>query len=298
MLLLVGGTGDLGGRVARRLARQGIAIRALVRPGADAAALRDLGAEIADGDLRDPASLDRAVAGCSGVVTTATAMGRAMRGEPLSVHDVDGRGMQHLIQAAENAGVERFTYVSSAGIDHPVAAACPLGMGKRAAEARLRASRMREVVIRPDMFMEVWFSAPVGFDWRQGAVTVFGRGDAPAAYVASDDVAELTVRLTVAADPPPVVEFGGPEAVSRNGAVAAFERATGRRFRVRHVPRIALRAGGWLLSSARPHLASAMSLSLVADVEATPRRADALRSAGIDPLPVSRYVADVTRGGG
>jgi hypothetical protein len=41
-----------------------------------------------------------------------------------------------------------------------------------------------------------------------------------------------------------------------------------------------------------------MSLSLVADVEATPRRADALRSAGIDPLPVSRYVADVTRGGG
>jgi NADH dehydrogenase len=296
--LLIGGTGDLGGRVALRLARRGVRLRALVRPGKDTAPLRAVGVEVVEGDLRDPESVTRAVAGCEAVVSTATAMGRAMGGEALSVHDVDGRGMLHLVEAAERAGAARFVFVSAAAIDHPIAAGSPLGAAKRAVEARLRASRMREVVVRPDMFMEVWLSAPVGFDWQGSAITVFGRGDAPAAYVATDDVAELTARLALAPDPPRQLEFGGPEAMTRNEAIASFERATGRRFRVRRVPRLALRAGSLALSSLRPHLASAMALSLVADQETTPRRADDLRSAGIDPLPVSAYVQRVTRGQG
>jgi uncharacterized protein YbjT (DUF2867 family) len=217
-------------------------------------------------------------------------MGRALSGERTSLSDVDGRGVQGLITAAEQAEHQRFVYVSSAGIDGKIAQGCPLGAAKHAAEQRLARSRMRAVIVKPDMFMEVWLSELTGFDWRTGKVTVFGRGDAPAAYVATDDVAELTVRLAVAPAPPSGVEFGGPETASRNELVRMFERATGRTFAVKHVPRVALQLGSLLLTRIRPHLASVMAMSLSADLEVTTRRADALRAAGIEPRGLENYV--------
>jgi uncharacterized protein YbjT (DUF2867 family) len=48
-LLLCGGTGDLGGRIAVRLAARGIPFRALVRPRSDTTALRSSGAELSVG---------------------------------------------------------------------------------------------------------------------------------------------------------------------------------------------------------------------------------------------------------
>ncbi|MBB4639234.1 uncharacterized protein YbjT (DUF2867 family) [Longimicrobium terrae] len=56
-ILLAGGTGDLGGRIARALVDRGAAVRALVRPGAAAdkvAHLRGLGVEIAEAEYDDP----------------------------------------------------------------------------------------------------------------------------------------------------------------------------------------------------------------------------------------------------
>ena len=43
MILVVGGTGDLGGRVTRILSEQGQAVRCLVRPTSDDAVVRGLG---------------------------------------------------------------------------------------------------------------------------------------------------------------------------------------------------------------------------------------------------------------
>ena len=64
-VLLCGGTGMLGGAIARSLAEHGVPFRALVRPNSDASALRELGADIRTGDFTDRASLDRAVAGAT-----------------------------------------------------------------------------------------------------------------------------------------------------------------------------------------------------------------------------------------
>jgi hypothetical protein len=73
-LLLCGGTGALGGRIAARLAGHGIRFRALVRASSDTAGLQSLGAELRVGNLTDRASLDRAVSGIRTVVTTANSM--------------------------------------------------------------------------------------------------------------------------------------------------------------------------------------------------------------------------------
>lgn len=79
-VLLCGGTGRLGGAIARRLSARSVAFRALVRPTTDAGSLRALGAEIRIGDLTDRASLVRALDGVDVVVTTANAISRILGG--------------------------------------------------------------------------------------------------------------------------------------------------------------------------------------------------------------------------
>jgi uncharacterized protein YbjT (DUF2867 family) len=104
---------------------------------------------------------------------------------------------------------------------------------------------MHEVIVRPDAYQEPWLSRERDFDWRAGRVTIFGRGDGQAASVGMEDVAEAVVRLATMSDPPRLVEFGGPEAMTRNGLVTAFEKALGTPLRRRRVPRCCCGSGPW-----------------------------------------------------
>ncbi|MFZ1053405.1 MAG: NAD-dependent epimerase/dehydratase family protein, partial [Candidatus Sulfotelmatobacter sp.] len=61
---ITGATGFLGSHVARVLAEQGADLRLLVRPTSNLKNLEGLKAETATGDLRDPASLEKAMSGC------------------------------------------------------------------------------------------------------------------------------------------------------------------------------------------------------------------------------------------
>jgi uncharacterized protein YbjT (DUF2867 family) len=104
VLLLVGGTGLLGGRIADTLHEREVTYRALLRDGADASALR--GAEIVRGDLQRPETLPPAVEGVDTVITTATSIGRRLGGDKrVSVEGVDVKGNEALVGAAEQSGV-------------------------------------------------------------------------------------------------------------------------------------------------------------------------------------------------
>jgi uncharacterized protein YbjT (DUF2867 family) len=295
MLLVCGATGQLGGCVARRLADH--TPRLLLRRDAAALPAHEFGGEVMRGDLRDPATLERALRGVSTVVTTVTAMGRALGGERLDIRAVDGRGSLALVDAAERAGVQRFVYVSYAGASDAQARGFPLAAAKRAVERRLIASSMRHVIVRPDAFQEVWLSPLTGFDWSNGRMIVFGRGHAQARYVAVDDVAVAIAHWAFAEDAPAIVEFGGPDALTRTQVVAIFEDAAQRRLRTLHVPRAALRAGMRVLRRVRPELASVMGLALSADLDDA-RWTDApLRALGIEPRGIREYVNETVAAG-
>ena len=64
LALLTGATGFLGSHVARALAEQGADLRLLVRPTSNLKNLEGLNAETTTGDLRNPASLEKAISGC------------------------------------------------------------------------------------------------------------------------------------------------------------------------------------------------------------------------------------------
>ncbi|MGY1707420.1 SDR family oxidoreductase [Geodermatophilus sp. SYSU D00697] len=290
-LLLCGATGDLGGRIAARLAERRIPFRALVRPGSDTAALRSSPAELRVGDLTDPPSLDRALVGVRTVVSTANGIGRRLAGATdVSIDRVDRDGNAALVRAAEAAGVDRFVFVSAQGMTDAMVSLVPFFAAKRATERLLQASPVRSVIVRPAAFQEVWLGPQSGIRPDKRLAVIYGRGHTPVPYVAADDVAEACVRLATMADPPGSLDFGGPEALTRHQVVDALERALGAQLRRIVVPRPVLSLGARALRRRRPELASVLGIALSMDIgeEAGDRP---LRALGIEPRPASAHIA-------
>jgi dihydroflavonol-4-reductase len=110
-VLVTGASGFLGWHVARVLLERGHSVRALVRSGS---VVDRLEVERVTGDLRDPASLERAVAGC-GLVFHVAADYRLWAKDPGDLYRSNVDGTRHLLQAARSAGVERVVYTSTVG---------------------------------------------------------------------------------------------------------------------------------------------------------------------------------------
>jgi uncharacterized protein YbjT (DUF2867 family) len=297
MILVVGGTGQLGGRVVRDLREQGQQVRCLVRAGSDDAKLREQGVELATGDLVDTESLRAACSGVQTVVATASAIGSRLAGaRHPSIREADEVGMSALVSAAEDAGVERFVYVSYAGADVvggstlERAKATPLSRAKLAVERRLAASSMRSVIARPDAFQEIHLGPMGRFFLDRGTVAVFGKGDTKRRWVSTDDVAALLAAVAVEPDPPAVVEFGGPEALSRNETAAIAEEATGHPMKRQHLPRAATSLGMRLLARPNDALSSVFGAGLLQDLVEAHWDDLPLRQRGITPHTPTDYI--------
>ena len=110
--LVTGATGFVGSAVARRLAARGHALRLLTRASSDRSNLAGLDAEVVVGDLTDPASLDRAAAGCRYVVHVAADY-RIWVPVPDDMLRANVDGALAMVRAAANAGAERIIHCSS-----------------------------------------------------------------------------------------------------------------------------------------------------------------------------------------
>lgn len=235
-ILVVGATGFLGTEICRRLADKGTPLRALVRETSDSArvdALRALDAEIVIGDLRDRESLDRACAGVDVVFSSATSIIR--EGE---ISAVDGQGQLNLVDAAREASVSRFVYISF----EELGTGAPLEQAKRAVEERLRESGITYTILRAGLFHETWLTPATGFDAANGTVNVYGSGEAELSWIAVADVATAAVNsLEEPATEKATIPIAG-ERLSYNNVVAVFEEVTGQPITVQQVPAEALAA--------------------------------------------------------
>jgi len=109
--LVTGASGFLGWHVARLLVERGHSVRALVRP---SSRISELDAEPVIGDLRDPDSLNRAVAGC-GLLFHAAADYRLWAADESELYRSNVEGTRNMLEAARKAGVERVVYTSTVG---------------------------------------------------------------------------------------------------------------------------------------------------------------------------------------
>src|SRR2546430_8693804 len=112
--LVTGGTGFVGANVVRELLAQRRRVRVLARPRGDRRALAGLDVEIYEGDLLDPASVQRAVKGVD-VVFHVAADYRLWAPDSEELHRVNVGGTRAVLEAAGAAGVSRVVYTSTVG---------------------------------------------------------------------------------------------------------------------------------------------------------------------------------------
>ena len=110
--LVTGAAGFLGSHVARQLVAGGEEVRVLMRPSSTNRAIADLSLEYVTGDLRDPASLDRAMSGVKRVFHVAADY-RLWARRSQDIYDSNVGGTKNLLAAAKRAGVEQVVYTST-----------------------------------------------------------------------------------------------------------------------------------------------------------------------------------------
>jgi dihydroflavonol-4-reductase len=166
LVFLTGATGFVGSHVARALAAQGAELRLLIRSSSDLRNIQELPAERVTGDLREAASLKKAVAGCDVVVHVAADY-RLWVPDPDEMYRSNLEGTRAILEAARENKVRRVVYTSSvatmgfqsnghlANEDSAVSLANMIGPYKRskfmAEEIALQAGRsgMDVVVVNP-----------------------------------------------------------------------------------------------------------------------------------------------------
>ncbi len=131
---VTGATGFLGSHVARALADQGAALRLLVRPTSNLKNIEGLNAETATGDLRDAASLEKAISGCDTVFHVAADYRLWVR-DPAEMYRSNVNGTRAILDAARKSGVKRVVYTSSVATmgfmasGHPADETSPVSLG-------------------------------------------------------------------------------------------------------------------------------------------------------------------------
>jgi uncharacterized protein YbjT (DUF2867 family) len=189
-VLMVGATGDLGGRAVRALLARGKSIRALVRPGSDISRLPKENVHVVRGDMMDPASLRPAMDGVSAVVSTA--IGYSGRRETDSLR-TDTEGNRNLVDAAKKAGVPRFVFQSILACD--LARDVPHFWAKKETEDYLAHEGVPYVALRPGAFLGAWMAMTL----QSGKFVGMTPAGVRITYIRPDEVARA---LALAVDEP------------------------------------------------------------------------------------------------
>jgi len=235
-VLVTGASGSLGRVLLELLGQRDVPTRCLVhrRPvEGSAGSVR--------GDLADLGSLERAVAGAGAVVHLAALTHARVAG---AYDEVNLRGTQRLLGAAETAGVRRFVHVSTRAVSPGGGA---YSRSKAAAEAAVAAAALDTVIVRlPELYGA---GGTEGVDricalaLQGSAIPVVGRGQHELRPLHVGDAAQALAGALEAA--PGTYTLGGPPVSVREFAERCIA-ASGSASRLRFVPRGAVAMAGRL----------------------------------------------------
>ena len=241
-VLVTGGTGFVGPYVVHALRARDVPVRALVRDPARASRLDSWGAELATGDVTDPASLSAACEGVDAVVHLVA----IIKGSRQAFESVMEQGTRNVVAAAHEADVRRFVLSSALGLDERSKDAVPYFAAKWQMEKAVRESGLEHVIFRPSFvfgrdggvlptFIRLARYAPV--------TPIIGPGRQRLQPTWVEDLAEYyALALTEQAAANRTFELGGPEAVSWNEFWERLKRVLGVHRPSIHVPFGVMRA--------------------------------------------------------
>lgn len=214
MILLTGATGHSGTEIAKELARLGVPFRALVRNKAKAAGKLPGGAEIVEGDLDKPDSLDAALAGVD----------HALLLSPGDEQTVELQG--NFVDAAKRAGLSHLVKFGAIGTDPKSQAR--LLRDHAEIEEKIDAAGIPLTRLHPNVFMQNFLQSKATID-HQGAIFA-PIGDSRIACVDVRDIAAVAARtLTEPGHVGKTYVITGPEALTHAEIADKLARAIGKK---------------------------------------------------------------------
>lgn len=263
-VLVTGANGFLGSHVAERLAREGHAVRALLRRTSDRSFLEGIEYEEALGDVRQPETLPAAVEGVEAVIHAA---GLVKARNEAEFDAVNAGGTANLLAALSTArGLRRVVYVSSLAAhgpsedgrprqrEAPAAPVSAYGRSKLKAEEVVRAwagERRSAAIIRPPVIYGPRDRALLPFfsmARRLRLAPLLGDGTNAISVVYAEDAARAIVVAATAESARPCVTYtvddGG--VYTWRDLLAAVEQALGRKALRLSSPRWAFTAAAFV----------------------------------------------------
>ena len=237
-VLVTGGTGFVGRSVVRQLVAAGHQPRLLVRDVRSTKAMAlaaEMTAEFTAGDIHDPASLTRAVAGVDAVIHLVGIIGEIGRN---TFEEAHVGATRRLLHAAKSAGVDRWVQMSALGTRPD--ARSRYHQSKWAAEELVRASGLDWTIFRPSIVYGPG-DGLVGLFARMSRwspiLPVMGSGDGLMQPVHVDQVAKAFVgALAVPASIGQTYDLCGDERFSFVEILRLILKTLGRRRLIVHVP--------------------------------------------------------------
>ena len=262
MILVVGATGNLGRKVVRSLLASGEEVRAMTRVVSRADELKALGAKPVRGDLTDPESLEFAMRGARAIVLAAhSILGRGTEASEL----VDDEGHRAIIDRAKATGVEHIIYTSVIGAssNHQI----DFWRTKARIERHLQESGVTWTIVRASAFMETHAYFLIGKGVIEGKrVMLFGKGKNPRNFVAAEDVAKVIVgALKIPSLRGEIIEVGGPQNLTSTQVVETFERVSGKKAKVGHIPLPVARVMSRAIKPMHPGISRIMKVGIFSE---------------------------------
>jgi NAD(P)H dehydrogenase (quinone) len=216
LVLIYGGTGQQGGPVARQLLQVGRRTRVLTRNAARAEALRVAGAEVAVGDLGDPASLEAPSEGAEAVFFHS----------PLEFDaDVGIAYGRNAIDAARSAGIGLFVFDTSFPVPLSLTGIAAIDI-RYEIQTYLKRSGIPNIIIRPPYYTENFsypFAAPADVVHRGVLRYPPMPRDVRVSWITMEDVGSLAVEALSRPElADAVFEVGGPEALTGDDVAERF----------------------------------------------------------------------------
>jgi uncharacterized protein YbjT (DUF2867 family) len=292
-VLVVGGTGFVGGHVIHALRADELGVRALARRPEKQERLQAWGCELVQGDMTDAESLRRAV---EGVETVVHLVALPPFADPDAIRTVMEQGTRALVAAAKAAGIERFVLMSALGTSERSKDVAPYYHAKWEEEHEVAGSGIEHTIFRPSFIFGRDGGMLPGLvtlvRWSPVTPVVGTRRMQPiwvedvAAYFTKAVVADRTVQG--------IFELGGPDVLTFAELNERIRKALGKHRLAFQTPTGLLKAGAAVGSLLPPLKGARHGVTMLEFEDNVTDIGPAVQAFGIEPITLDEQLRRAT----